>query len=69
MSALSCAVVRLGAANASAFRPGRTTLRPRGHAQPPLVGTFGGWGFRLVFVPDDEIHDQPDTQVKEPADA
>jgi hypothetical protein len=34
-----------------------------------MVGTFGGWGFRLVFVPDDEIHEEPDTQVQEPAEA
>jgi len=31
-----------------------------------MVGTFGGWGMRIVFVPDDEIHDAPIVEVREP---
>jgi hypothetical protein len=31
-----------------------------------IVGTFGGWGMRIVFVPDDEIHDEPVVEVREP---
>lgn len=31
-----------------------------------MMMSFGGWGFRLVFVPDDEIHDEPVVEVREP---
>jgi hypothetical protein len=31
-----------------------------------MVGTFGGWGMRIVFVPDDDLHDEPVVQVREP---
>lgn len=31
-----------------------------------MVGTFGGWGMRIAFVPDDEIHQQPKIKVREP---
>jgi len=31
-----------------------------------MVGTFGGWGMRIVFVPDDELHDEPVLEVREP---
>lgn len=31
-----------------------------------MVGTFGGWGMRIAFVPDDEIHEQPKIKVQEP---
>lgn len=31
-----------------------------------MVGTFGGWGMRIAFVPDDEIHEQPKIKVREP---
>jgi hypothetical protein len=31
-----------------------------------MVGTFGGWGMRIAFVPDDEIHEQPKIMVREP---
>lgn len=31
-----------------------------------MVGTFGGWGMRVAFVPDDEIHEQPKIKVREP---
>jgi hypothetical protein len=31
-----------------------------------MVSTFGGWGIRIVFVPDDEIHDEPVVEVREP---
>ena len=30
-----------------------------------MMSTFGGWGFRLVFVPDD-IHEEPEAEVREP---
>lgn len=32
-----------------------------------MVGTFGGWGMRIEFVPDDELHHRPRLKVKEPA--
>jgi len=31
-----------------------------------MVGTFGGWGMRIAFVPDDDIHEQPKIKVREP---
>jgi hypothetical protein len=31
-----------------------------------MVSTFGGWGFRLVFVSDEDIHDDPVIEVKDP---
>lgn len=31
-----------------------------------MVGTFGGWGMRIAFVPDDEIHEKPKIKVREP---
>ncbi len=31
-----------------------------------MLSTFGGWGFRLVFVPDTDIHDEPVIKVREP---
>jgi hypothetical protein len=31
-----------------------------------MVSTFGGWGMRVVFVPDDELHDPPAIEVREP---
>ena len=31
-----------------------------------MVGTYGGWGMRIVFVPDDELHDEPVVDVREP---
>jgi hypothetical protein len=30
-----------------------------------MVGTFGGWGMRIAFVADDEIHEQPRIKVRE----
>lgn len=30
------------------------------------VGTFGGWGMRIEFVPDDELHQRPKLKVQEP---
>ena len=32
------------------------------------VSTFGGWGMRLEFVPDDELHERPKLQVRDPDD-
>jgi hypothetical protein len=31
-----------------------------------LLCTHAGWGMRIVFVPDDEIHEQPTIEVREP---
>jgi len=31
-----------------------------------MVGTFGGWGMRIEFVPDDELHERPKLEVREP---
>jgi hypothetical protein len=31
-----------------------------------MVSTFGGWGMRIVFVPDDELHETPVVEVREP---
>ena len=31
-----------------------------------MVGTFGGWGMRIEFVPDDELHQRPRLKVGEP---
>ncbi len=31
-----------------------------------MVGTFGGWGMRIEFVPDDELHERPEVEVGEP---
>jgi len=30
-----------------------------------MLSTFGGWGMRLVFVPDDELHDARAIEVRE----
>jgi hypothetical protein len=31
-----------------------------------MVGTFGGWGMRIEFVPNDELHERPELEVREP---
>jgi hypothetical protein len=31
-----------------------------------LLLTYGGWGMRIVFVPDDRLDDEPETDVREP---
>jgi len=31
-----------------------------------MISTFGGWGMRVAFVPDDELHEEPEIVVKEP---
>jgi len=31
-----------------------------------MVGSFGGWGMRIEFVPDDELHERPKVRVREP---
>ena len=31
-----------------------------------MVGTFGGWGMRIEFVPRDELHVRPRVRVREP---
>ena len=31
-----------------------------------LMTTYAGWGVRIVFVPDDELHEEPQIEVREP---
>jgi len=31
-----------------------------------LLTTYAGWGMRIVFVPDDELHEEPSIEVREP---
>jgi len=31
-----------------------------------MIGTFGGWGMRIEFVPDDELHQRPRLKVRDP---
>jgi hypothetical protein len=31
-----------------------------------MVGTFGGWGMRISFVPDDQVYEEPVVEVREP---
>lgn len=31
-----------------------------------MVGAFGGWGMRIEFVPDDELHQRPHLKVRDP---
>ena len=31
-----------------------------------MVGSFGGWGMRIEFVPDDQRHVRPEPKVREP---
>lgn len=31
-----------------------------------MVGTFGGWGMRIEFVFDEEVHERPEIEVREP---
>lgn len=31
-----------------------------------MVGSFGGWGMRIEFVPDDEMHERPRLKICEP---
>ena len=33
-----------------------------------LLATYAGWGMRIVFVPEDEIAEQPRVEVREPSD-
>jgi hypothetical protein len=33
-----------------------------------LIVTYAGWGMRIAFVPDDELHHEPETEVREPED-
>ena len=33
-----------------------------------MLLTYNGWGMRITFVPDDEIHEQPVVEVREPED-
>jgi hypothetical protein len=31
-----------------------------------LLLTYGGWGMRMVFVPDDRLDEEPEIEVREP---
>ena len=31
-----------------------------------LLLTYGGWGMRIVFVPDDRLDEEPEIEVREP---
>jgi hypothetical protein len=31
-----------------------------------LLLTHGGWGMRIVFVPDDRLDEEPEIEVREP---
>ena len=31
-----------------------------------MLTTYAGWGMRIVFVLDDEIHEEPQIEVREP---
>jgi hypothetical protein len=31
-----------------------------------MIGTFGGWGMRIEFVPEDELHERPKLRLREP---
>ena len=31
-----------------------------------LLRTYSGWGMRIVFVPDDSTHEEPEVEVREP---
>ncbi|HEY2409969.1 MAG TPA: hypothetical protein VGI10_28395 [Polyangiaceae bacterium] len=33
-----------------------------------MLSPFASWGFRLVFVPDENIHEEPTIEVREPED-
>lgn len=33
-----------------------------------MVGTFGGWGMRIEFVPADELNERPALKVRDPED-
>lgn len=33
-----------------------------------LPRTYSGWGMRVVFVPDDEVEEDPLIEVREPGD-
>jgi hypothetical protein len=31
-----------------------------------LIRTYAGWGMRIIFVPDDSTHEEPEIEVREP---
>ena len=31
-----------------------------------LLTTYAGWGMRITFVPDDETHERPEVEVRDP---
>lgn len=31
-----------------------------------MVGTFGGWGMRIAFVADTDLHEEPTIEIREP---
>ncbi len=34
-----------------------------------LLTTYAGWGMRITFVPDDSIHETPDSEIRDPSEA
>lgn len=33
-----------------------------------LLTTYGGWGMRIVFVPDDRVDEEPEIEIRDPED-
>jgi hypothetical protein len=33
-----------------------------------MLTTYSGWGMRIEFVPEDEVHRRPVLEVREPED-
>lgn len=33
-----------------------------------MLHTWNGWGARITFVPDDELHEEPQIEVRDPGD-
>jgi len=31
-----------------------------------MLTTYAGWGMRIAFVPDDDVHEEPRIEVREP---
>jgi hypothetical protein len=34
-----------------------------------LLSPYAGWGMRIVFVPDDQLTEQPSIEIRDPADS
>lgn len=33
-----------------------------------MLHTWNGWGIRITFVPDDELYEPPEIEVRDPND-